>query len=426
MRSLLALLPLAAPLAADVHTVDATGAPGSDFSHPQTAVDSASDGDTLLFLGNDQDLAFPGFTIQAKSLTVIGQPVTVADVEYAPLVQGDVSVLDLGPTQRVLFQNVHVRALIQLFLLPLPLRIENCQGPVLLDGVRLDSTNAHTPVMLAVVDSDAVTLNDCEILGAPSYQQNEAGDGVNTVTSNLYVFDSLLTGGAGQDGMVDGIGVVQPYPGGHGLELAGGTAHVSNSVLTGGDGGTGVVSVFGACFDSRDGGNGLVLANDGENDAEVTTIGLTADGGLAGGFFDAMCGSGSDGSDVVMGTGSMTDYPLPARSSDVTSPVTEGGTADFSFHGEPGDLLAVTFSGASTPIPFPAFSGVLYPNPFVEILFLGVADGAGEFAFGVSIDQLSIPAATITLQGLFVPASLIDSQIVLGNPLTLVLLDSAL
>jgi len=426
LRACLIALPLlAAPAAASVYTVDMTGF-AADFSHPQAAVDAAADGDTLLFLGNDEGIPFPSFTIDGKRLTLIGEPEVVAEVAYPPLIIGDVTILDLLPSQTVLLQDLHIRALIQLFLLPEPLIVQDCAGHVVLDRVRLDRTNAHTPVMLTVNNSNAVTLVDCDILGSDSMNTNPAGDAVHATSSNLYIYESELRGGLGGNGALDGFGIVPPSPGGNAIVLSGGSAVISGSLVAGGNGGTGVVDVFGACHDSRDGGNGLTLGGDGVGQASATLIGTTPTGGTGGGSFDPFCGVGSDGVGTDVGAGALTQLTNPSRSGSVNSPVREGETAQLAFAGEPGDIVLLLYGSGATPVSFPAWSGVIYPDPLLSFLVAGVTDASGDLAFGVSVGEIGAQAAQLTLQGLFLPASLAENEVVLGNPMPLVLLDSSL
>lgn len=423
--SLIALPLLAAPAAASVYTVDMTGF-AANFSHPQTAIDAASDGDTLIFLGNDEGIPFPTFTIAGKGLTLIGEPEVVAEVAHPPLIIGDVTIRDLLPSQTVVLQDLHIRALIQLFLLPEPLIVRDCAGHVVLDGVLLDRTNAHAPVMLTVTNSSAVTLIDCDVRGSDSMQTNVAGDAVLATGSNLYVYESELRGGVGQNGVLDGIGIVPPSPGGNALLLFGGSALISGSVVAGGNGGTGVVDVFGACHDSRDGGDGLVLSSDGDTDASATVIGSAPTGGTGGGPFDPFCGVGSDGVGIDPGTGTLTQVTKPSRAGSVSSPVREGETAQLAFQGEPGDIVLLLYGSGATPASFPFWSGALYPDPLLNFFVAGTADGSGALAFGIPVGEIGVQAAQLTLQGLFVPASLIEGDVVLGNPMLLVLLDSSL
>lgn len=135
MRTILpsCLLALAPPALAQTYIVDANNGPGTSFTSIQTAVTTVASGSVLLVRPG----IYTAFTIANKGITVLADPgAAVALGGWYP------ATITIGPTQpgqTVVLSDLQVQALLH-SPQPLFVDVQNCAGPVFIEGLRSPGT----------------------------------------------------------------------------------------------------------------------------------------------------------------------------------------------------------------------------------------------------------------------------------------------
>ncbi len=408
-RSCVALLSLAVPLwAQNVHVVDDAGGAGVDFTSIASAVAAAANGDIVLVRSGEY---VEDVTIDAKSLVVTADAGALVDYE------GNFVVRNLAAGQSVVWSGFDAGP-------PIPgypfsaLEISNNAGPVWIDDVRLSAAKFHQiPHMVGVSDSDSVFFVDCLIHGG-TLASGPGNPGLRATDSDVYVYDSSITGGWGYQGLG------APFDGGTGVELNGGTLFAMSSTIQGGKGtSVGGSPVFGCTGTAGDGGTGLHL--DGSNPA-ADLYDTTVLGGPAGdvtGDPGGTCNPGFDGVALIVDAGVVNQTAWAARDYAVTSPVRTNEAVGVTLTGQPNDLAWIAFSTATAVQPFAAIVGPLAVGAPL-VLPIGNLGATGALAFSVTtFVPPGFEGLTYYSQALFVDTV---GNATLSEPAPLVELDASL
>jgi hypothetical protein len=358
IRMSLFVLFLSPALMAQVLVVDELSGPGADYSAIYEAVAAASEGDTILV----RQGSYSPFSIDGLSLTV------TADRGATVSIGGDVAVRNLGSNQSALLRGLRILPLTQG-----PLSIEDNQGSVWIEDCSVDLpylTQQPEPGV-DVSNTAHASFNRCVFIGSRAATALDAGAGIRAVNSNVYVFDSTLTGGVGAALLGE---YSQP---GAGALVEGGLFYASGCMLLGGDGGFGD-SLFGC----TDGGNGAVgLQLDGNGTARL--LDTSVEGGAAG-LTGGVCQPGVAGAPQLVLSGSVEVDPFAARSLTVANPLRSGETLVADFRGQPGDRVILSLSMSQSPFYFPGngqrlIGGPLLPDITSDVIFrLGFLDASGQ------------------------------------------------
>ncbi len=280
--------------AGNVHVVS----PSGPHTQIQSAVDAASDYDTILVKPHPSTSSFyNGFTVTGKSLAIIGDPLPSLPVN----VRGEIKVESLPLGGLVVIGSVQGR---ELSSTGLAFRTVDNDGAVRIEKCTLTGANsaplAVDRVAFVGVDADtqflSTTLSDgpaVPAVVAPLYGQTA----LYSQAAALRLFGCTLFGGAGTTELDEEGG--PGGDGGHALQVSEGFAFVADSTLEGGDGAAGAWDKD-TCDhggDGGDGGDGIAV---GETPtpaalAQVFTLTSAMQGG-SGGIPGAGCsGNGSAG-----------------------------------------------------------------------------------------------------------------------------------
>lgn len=378
-----ALLLSTAPLAQSSWTVDPSG--GGDFVLLQDAIDAAGNGDLLQVFGANNT---PG-VIDGKSLILQGmEEVTVVQTIFASV--PPLLVQNLASNQSVVARNIQFNALF-----PDPFEVvevrdslgavhfEDC---VMAAGV--GGQVGGTGTGLLCVDAQSVTVARCTVLGLSGTFPHVAG--LNSIDSNVFVYDSDVIGGTGNEEFCEVFTCFPASDGGPGAWVRGTSQFfASNSTIRGGDGG---------CDVNTSGAAGILMP---DATAIARNRGSVVQGGTNG-------GGGCPGPDSapVEGLGAYVELVGDARSFDITSPGFGGGSVTMSFRGEDGDFTFLLFRsaiGADPAIWFdPLFA--LHLDLFqLATLPVGLIESSGEISstFGVPNFGPAPPFLSVSAQALF-------------------------
>jgi len=389
-----AIVTLALPCAtvrADVIVVDDDGGPGVDHTSFSDALAAAQSGDTLLMKDGVYGGGFALFAVSAMSLEIVAD--AGADVRLrAPL-----RVQDLEPQHVVRIRGLTVEQVGFIVEFGPPLNVQNCAGSVWVeDSTIIGPLNPlksdGTPV--SVFNSAAVTFSRCQILaGNTSGSGAPAPKGLQTASSNVYVFESTIQGGAGLDGATTGVFATE---GGDGVRVSGGLFYAQRSSFTGGPGGDGADGLFG-CTDGEAGGNGITLVT---ADSVVRLLNCTVAGGPGGGAPPAPCVgvAGAAGVDVDDAVGSFFEFAGSGYSLCVEGPVREGEGLDIAIGGDPGDLLWLWITLGPAPVFLPPYKSPFLLDPsFFTVIPLGAIPPGGRLAFSPTIGELGPGVEIVSL-----------------------------
>ncbi len=409
MRSLrLAALCLAtgllatASVHADVIVLDMAG--GGDAIELQPAIDLAQNGDFILVK--------PGFyfgpagtgMVAGKSLTIVGDVGGLAQLN-------SLHVVGLAPNQSVTLRGLQ---LIDDMGLDGPaLQVDGSAGVVFVEDCFIrgelaptDLANSGVPGMPAVVLTDALkvsfhrtTLRGGDgadftgLLGGVD-QASLGGRGLMAIRSTVAAYDSSISAGSGGNNPV-----VNP-PG----------------VVTGGDDGVGgiecVLDFVGTTVMGGDGGNGCQVGQEGvcmggaAVNLDPLSILRTMDSSLTPGLGGIIDGGGvAPPSAVVIGAGTVQNYPGTVFVQTIDSPLRPGQQGLFSLTGEPGSVFAQFISLSTDHLPLPS-QGVFFlpvgPQLLGPFVVAGMPAG-GAFIVPFTTPSLAGPGLTnlsVTVQSL--------------------------
>ena len=375
-----------------VWIVDGDG--GADFLDIQSAVNAASDGDTILVRPrlSAPTAPYADFDVVNKALhitSVQGMTARIQSVRLDSLSAGKLFALS---NLEILGSYVVSRP---------PVSLLNCQGSVHVTSSDW-SQDMFLQVGLYLLNCDDVTIVNCSITSG--YGFTGSATAVDALASNIAIYDSSITGS-------EGFFETHSPNGGTGLHLRSfSTALLQQTTVHGGTGADSCSSSPGA------GGHGTIL----EVGSVVKAIQSTTHGGIGGVGLGLLglpfCGNnnvGSSGQALVLLGGSWEDWPLTRRQ--LTHPrsvhgaglvdlqvravggdriwLAEGTSGDFALSptaggvrhlpgGYPGTPFGVLPGNGSTTIPFhlPEPSGGAESQR--KLLQLNVVDLAGRRWFG--------------------------------------------
>lgn len=388
---------LATTATADVLVVAPTGAP---YTTVQAAINAAVDGDTVLVKAG----VYPGFTVTAKSLSIVSDPEGAARIESWIIIQ------NVGVGRRVCLSGFELRSTSQG-----TLRVSDCAGALRLEGLRTvaPTTYPSDAVALRLTNCADVAVLRCDLRGADQEAlATSPGAGLVATDSRCALYDSQVTGGKGTDGFLYQSLVFRADPGAAGCQILGtSTLFASGSTLTGGAGGTGMdgYCLFGAWpgRPGANGGAGLVV----ESSANVWLLDTATVGGVRGegGAGTEQCGAppGSPGLPGVGVDGTATVLPGTRRVLACATHVREFAPFTLTLRGEPGDLVWVNGGFTSQWTLDLPFGGVRLVGAGSRRAFLGTVSGDGTLSVPVQFGEMGsgIAAQTRFLQAFFRDAS---------------------
>jgi hypothetical protein len=406
---------------ASVIVVDAAG--GGSFTQIQQAVNAAVDGDTILVKPG----SYAGFTIDGKSLTVVG------DVSARPSVFQSVSVINVGSGLIVTLARLDISVVTGPS--QAALVVQNCTGSLRVVETDFEGRNAGTtssPTGAVVLfNAPDIAFSGCTLDGGNGKSSftcvfdvvSSGAAGLTSHDSSTAIYDSIVAGGDGGDGGD------RTAPGGFGAFVRASAPSAlaflfsSRSNIHGGPGGSTDCPDYG-CPSS--GGAAYSIDADG---VSSTAIGWVLESMIVGGN----PGGGNPACPASPGPQYSDDVPFTFATSAlgfaIPSVAREGQSVTVTFTGVPGsrvflnDSLETTFQG------LPSWRGVLispFPDrgaPLREIKW-GVIPASGELNRTYHVPQLpsGVEAQTRFLQAYRVGAN----GITLGSFRTLTVLDSAL
>lgn len=382
-----------------VHVVDALAGPGSDFTTINAAVNAAAAGDMLLVRAG----TYPGFSINAKALTVAAEPGAAVSID------GLVVVRDLANGADVLLTGLEIDAT-AIFLTSLfdlrsslgPIWIENCVA----EGAAMFQTNKTGFV-------------GC------SFDSTSSSSGMGSFGSNVAVWRCDISAGNGTDGQIDPKLMI-PIPGNVGASgyraSPGDRIFLSDCSFQAGDGGDGVDEA-GQCSNGGSGGDGLdVFAIDPEIFVQETTF-LPGAPGLGGpGCLDGAAGTAVD---LVPGAAPPVLFSAPARRLLANTQVArEGENLSLTFEGELGDVAFLLFGFEQGHSIVQNFQGALMQDNFTIFPPPLTLNGAGQFMLSFNVPELGPGIESLNL---YVTPFFIDPGLAryLGAPTAVVLLDDS-
>lgn len=344
LRSLSALLLLAAPAAASVVVVN-----GDSFVL-QAAIDAAADGDILLIKPGSGG-AISGVAIDGKSLTLV--------VDQGVYTLGRIEVRNLPASGVVMLHGFTLTTFSPAFLFPSAesgsLEVHDCAGSVRVEDCGITAPPQGTGTFgiapkavngVLVVGSSDVAITDCTITGGigpfesgsctiPGYAPSgPGGDGVRVRDGRVALLDVISIGGAG-GGPFGPCSFNDDSPGGAGLRMQGASRVVSaDSDLRGAN----------DTISSEAPGSGLVIEGAGTLVQRGGSI--SQGGGLP--VVPA----------IIAPPGSVTSYAAPPRGLAITSPIRVAANGTLTIDGVAGETDAVFESPAGGWAELPGKQGV--------------------------------------------------------------------
>lgn len=397
----LVLLALSGPtaLAGGVRIVDPSGA--RDFPNIQSAIDAAIDGDVLLVAAG----SYPGFTLDAKSLSILGVPAGAQVVT----------------TGGVTVQNLVGKRAVLCGLSAGQLSVSNCTGDLAFQGCTFVGPPVSTGAPATthrVEGSHGVVFAGCTLVGGPAAAcvgcpvGFTGGAGLRLSNSTIAADGCTIQGGKG------GYTAHDTGRGGNGMEVATQSwCFASDCSFVGGDSGNGPTCGGGTGAWCGIGGDGLVVDSGCEFHA------------LANGYVGGTDGTGccpwlGPGAGYVCATAACDFLPGAARRFQMPYLSIDRAPWNLSVAGVPADQIFLNRSLAPVFQYEPALSGVCTSvlPPFATVAPAGVLPASGMLA--VSLRQRLLPEDVLArvhyLQGWVIEAG---GAIVLGSPMHVVSLN---
>lgn len=407
--------------AQSVIVVDDSGGVGVDFIDVQDAIDASVAGDIILLRPG----TYERFTIDGKGISIQADGPEVSMV-------GPLTIRNIPAQESLLLRGFDIENMIQQGFPNFEraaLLIEDCAGPVWVEGLRTNTVLNQFPFFFNVTNFGTVVercnsamFARCE-LTVTGYDTNLGFDspGLSILDSNVSLFDCLVRGG--EDHTV----APQNFSGANGIEIEGGTLFLSGCEVIGGSGLDGHIAGTMCEFcGGGDAGPGLRLLAGNPSVTVLDTTITAGTSGLAGSCFMTPCDTGGGSLDIEVQSGAIDQAAGIARRMTLNSPVRDGEVLTETWIGEPGDLVLLVFSGAQSPgyeLP-----GIVGTNVLGIPYFLRLKGFIGPT--GVKTQNIPIQNVVPALSGvpLYMQSFFVDgsSNIFSGGPSVSVLLDDLL
>jgi len=420
---------LAVPtLAGNVLTV---GGVGGSFPDIQPAVTAAANDDVILVRAG----TYTAFTIDGKSLAVVGDTGAVVDVAGRVVVQNvaaggrvvlaGLRVIDTGDSQDCFLLASNVAGSV---------RVVACEiGRANFTGTSYSVTQAGA----RIVNSPDVALTGCTLQGreGPAEQlfdieHPRGGSGIDVEASRVSLHDCQCTGGLAGPPYGDRTG----GQGGDGCRVWGTASflHASGSSFRGGAGADGHDQLNCLDFFAGDGGPGGDAIDGGHPmpAPQIVLLDATLVVGTGGQGGFGTCGpNGFDGApgvqfDFAPGT-QLTQIPGSTRRMMMPVPVRETAPVSLTFTGVPGDSVRLTMWDQAGFVFVPTYNGVLLERaPLLRRINLGIVADTGALTATIAFPALppGVQARLYFLQPYFIDTS---NAVRLGSAVGQVVLDSA-
>jgi hypothetical protein len=376
-------------IASGVRIVDASGQ--RNFADIQSAIDAAVDGDVLLVGAG----VYPGFTVDGKSLSIIGVPAGVQAVEVG----------------NVVVRNLDGKSAVICGFSAAVLTVQHCSGYVAIQSSSfVGPVSSFQDPSHTIDTSRGVVLSDCAFVGGSGSTCIGCPEGVPgrvgmTVSSSaMAAYDCTFQGGKG------GYTAHDTGNGGDGLIVtAASWCFAAGCSITGGDSGNGPGCLGGEGAWCGFAGDGLRV----ESASEFVELSNHYSGGHAG----SNCCNPGDGAPIDCFA---TCDTLSGRSRSFTTPFLSVDRAPWSISiaGTPGDQVFLNRSVVPVFQYDAASLGVCTSQlpPFAQVAPLGVVPGSGTLT--VATRQRLLPSDVIArmnyLQGYVVTS---QGATVLASPM---------
>ncbi|QDU83274.1 hypothetical protein Pla163_03720 [Planctomycetes bacterium Pla163] len=298
--------------AQNLWVVDAAGGPGSDFTNFPLALQSATDGDTLLVRSGDY---LGPIVLDDLDLTIVADSGAVVEVER-------VEIVNLAATKSVTLRGLITEP--QLFGQQSNLVVDDCEGRICIEDCRFEGASLIVGGVVRIDDTRAVTFTRCT-LSPPS-----SGGGAATLSirrSAVALFECSVVGADASPSVI-GPGVASAA-----VLVDDARVTIAACELAGGDGGPGFIGAN-PCQNGGDGRPALEAIGTGL--ARVEIIDSTATGGVGGPASSGGCSAGADAPPFVVVAGQVSALPGVAPRFAMDSPLRSGELLEFELSGLPG------------------------------------------------------------------------------------------
>jgi hypothetical protein len=410
-----------APSSAGVLVVDGSGAPGTDFTSLQSAIDAAASGDVLLVrTGN-----YGGITVDGKGLTIVADE--GATVNLGPDFLSESIVQNVPAGQTVALRGLHFDCFWpvsggQLFV-GNTLTVRDCAGAVWVE----DCTVIQGRSSVRVVESADVTLVGCTLTGFGG-GVNPGGAACEVAGATVSLVGCTLTGGQGQNAANSSFPpLLKPAsPGGHGLSVqnasTAGAVTLMACTAQGGPGGNPFTNGL-FCEGPKNGGDGVRVGDFGGATPVVRHVDSVLLGGAAGAPIECTTPANPG---VPLSVTSGIAFEMAGQTPLLTSatPTREGGAVSLTIDGQAGDSALLLVSA----LPGGAFvfskHGDLLLGGAVLVIPLAALPVSGQLSLTATLPELGpgLEGVVVYVQA----ATCAAGDCTLGSGTALVLLDAAL
>lgn len=426
-----------APLVSAQSVVWTVGGAQPHFTDIQSAINAASDGDTLLVRSG----TYGAFHMFGKALSI------AADTNAAVVVEGmsEIETVPLGGT--AVLVRLELRGLGNTLQNTSALFAHDCDGSLRIAGCTLLGGKGRNSSGTSSAGAEACRFSRCDDVaaigcsfrggdGGGSVGGRPGGDGLYARASLIALYDCTFAGGRGGDDVTNQ--AADGGTGGHGYDSPDSLMFASGSSFSGGTGGTGgeeqSLPFGGGCIHAGAGGNGgdgILLGR-----LPPTTASPRVDlqacstergaGGFGGQGHQCASGpSGAPGLKIHIANGSTTSSATAAREMTTVNPAREMTSVVLTFKGVVGDRVWLLQSLVPQQASNTPFEGrLLVRSTFLSSASMkGVIPASGQLNATLSVASLplGVETSTLHLQMLAVDAS---GAGVLGSAVPLVLLDS--
>ncbi len=365
---------------------DGTG----DFTSIQSAINSAADGDVIQVMDSGDN--YSGFSINNKSLVLAG--------DGFPRVSG-ATIRDLEESRSVAIDGFDFSSTVN---------IEDNRGPVWLEDIDVETFGSifgFPGSGLDVLQNAAVSLTRVNVTGSP---------GMNILTTDAFIYDSEISGGAGTDGvsfpdLTGGGGpceVADGGDGGTGIVIgAASFLYMSNTTVRGGTGGFAgscTIGICGSCPGCTSAGSGGRAISVGA-DTRVEYLDSQILAGAGGGTVPQcpFSGGGSGATIVQFSNGEDVELPGTSVSFEASNLNQVGDPVSIKFTGEPlGHLVYLQIATSQSPLYFPPWEGAWLIDQAAPFFYLGFIPASGTLELTPKFNSLGVPVLPIYAQGIFV------------------------